>query len=67
MKITFLNDSGKLEVQRLRGIKEETGGFLLQVDSRGFRNETDWPWQLLSIMIEDLPKLVIKYLAKEKI
>eukprot|EP00924_Labyrinthula_sp_SR-Ha-C_P010495 snap_masked-scaffold_70-processed-gene-0.5-mRNA-1 protein AED:1.00 eAED:1.00 QI:0/0/0/0/1/1/2/0/207 len=66
-KVTFLNDSGKLEVQRLRGIKEETGGFLLQVDLRGFGNETDWTWQLLSIMIEDLPKLVIKYLAKEKI
>eukprot|EP00924_Labyrinthula_sp_SR-Ha-C_P014251 snap_masked-scaffold_59-processed-gene-0.90-mRNA-1 protein AED:1.00 eAED:1.00 QI:0/0/0/0/1/1/3/0/192 len=66
-KVPFSNDSGKLEVQRIRGIKEETRGFLLQVDSRGFRNETDWTWQLLSIMIEDLPKLVIKYLAKEKI
>eukprot|EP00924_Labyrinthula_sp_SR-Ha-C_P012153 snap_masked-scaffold_26-processed-gene-4.103-mRNA-1 protein AED:1.00 eAED:1.00 QI:0/-1/0/0/-1/1/1/0/509 len=64
-KITFLNDSRKLEVKRFRGIKEEAGGFLLKVEWGGFSNERDWTCEPLNIMFEDLPKLVMKYLAEE--
>eukprot|EP00924_Labyrinthula_sp_SR-Ha-C_P003275 augustus_masked-scaffold_15-processed-gene-4.14-mRNA-1 protein AED:1.00 eAED:1.00 QI:0/0/0/0/1/1/6/0/907 len=64
-KITFLNDSRKLEVKRFRGIKEEAGGFLLKVEWRGFSNERDWTWEPPNIMFEDLPKLVVKYLAEK--
>eukprot|EP00924_Labyrinthula_sp_SR-Ha-C_P012394 augustus_masked-scaffold_10-processed-gene-5.57-mRNA-1 protein AED:1.00 eAED:1.00 QI:0/0/0/0/1/1/3/0/1641 len=65
-KVTFLNDSGRLEVKCFKVLKENAGGFLVRIEWRDFADEDDWTWEPVNIIFEDLPKMLMNYLLKER-
>ena len=65
MKRAFVLNGGHLEVEGIIGIRLNKYRYELKIWWRGFP-QTQATWEPLSVMMEDIPELVMRYLEREE-